>query len=448
MGQSQKLNIQPRSRSPLVHLAGIRKSFDGKTVIDNLNLTINNGEFLTLLGPSGCGKTTVLRLIAGLENVDSGRIHLEDHDITHVPAENRHVNTVFQSYALFPHMTVFENVAFGLRMQKTPAAEITPRVMDALKMVQLEAFAQRKPHQLSGGMRQRVMIAMALSCRPAVLIADEPTTALDVTIQAQILQLIAVLQKEMAMGVIFITHDMGVVADIADRVLVMYRGEAVETGSVEEIFRSPQHPYTQSLLAAVPRLGEMRGQDLPRRFPLPGQPLAESETPDTVVAGEPILQVRDLVARFPVRGGLLNRVTREVHAVEKVSFDLWPGETLSLVGESGCGKSTTGRALLRLVETQGGTITFDGQRIDTLAGGKLQALRRNIQFIFQDPNASLDPRQMVGDSIMEPLRVHGLLRGEAARERVAWLLKRVGLQPEHAWRYPHAFSGGQRQRIC
>lgn len=179
--------------------------------------------------------------------------------------------------------------------------------------------------------------------------------------------------------------------------------------------------------------------DLPRRFPLPGQPLAESETPDTVVAGEPILQVRDLVARFPVRGGLLNRVTREVHAVEKVSFDLWPGETLSLVGESGCGKSTTGRALLRLVETQGGTITFDGQRIDTLAGGKLQALRRNIQFIFQDPYASLDPRQTVGDSIMEPLRVHGLLRGEAARERVAWLLKRVGLQPEHAGAIPMPF---------
>ena len=177
MGQSQKLNIQPRSRSPLVHLAGIRKSFDGKTVIDNLNLTINNGEFLTLLGPSGCGKTTVLRLIAGLENVDSGRIHLEDHDITHVPAENRHVNTVFQSYALFPHMTVFENVAFGLRMQKTPAAEITPRVMDALKMVQLEAFAQRKPHQLSGGQQQRVAIARAVVNKPRLLLLDESLSA-------------------------------------------------------------------------------------------------------------------------------------------------------------------------------------------------------------------------------------------------------------------------------
>jgi glutathione transport system ATP-binding protein len=305
----------------------------------------------------------------------------------------------------------------------------------------------RYPHQLSGGMRQRVMIAMALSCRPAVLIADEPTTALDVTIQAQILQLIAVLQKEMAMGVIFITHDMGVVADIADRVLVMYRGEAVESGTVEEIFRAPQHPYTQALLAAVPRLGSMRGSDLPRHFPLLQQPAPDEGEQNTVVAGEPILKVRDLVARFPLRSGILNRVTREVHAVEKVSFDLWPGETLSLVGESGCGKSTTGRALLRLVATQGGTIVFNGERIDTLANSKLQALRRDIQFIFQDPFASLDPRQTVGYSIMEPLRVHGMAE-EEARARVAWLLERVGLQPEHAWRYPHEFSGGQRQRIC
>ncbi len=281
-----------------------------------------------------------------------------------------------------------------------------------------------------------------------MLIADEPTTALDVTIQAQILQLIAVLQKEMAMGVIFITHDMGGGGRYrrsgAGHVSRRGGGDRQRRGD----FPFPAAPLYAVAVGGGPPAGEMRGQDLPRRFPLPGQPLAETDTPDTVVVGEPILQVRDLVARFPVRGGLLNRVTREVHAVEKVSFDLWPGETLSLVGESGCGKSTTGRALLRLVETQGGTITFDGQRIDTLSGSKLQSLRRNIQFIFQDPYASLDPRQTVGDSIMEPLRVHGLLDREAARERVAWLLKRVGLQPEHAWRYPHAFSGGQRQRIC
>ena len=423
-------------------------------VLHNVSFSIGEGEMMAIVGTSGSGKSTLLHLLGGLDTPTSGDVIFSGQPMSKLSTaaradlRNRELGFIYQFHHLLPDFSALENVAMPLLIGKKKPADIERQAKAMLQAVGLEHRSHHRPSELSGGERQRVMIAMALSCRPAVLIADEPTTALDVTIQAQILQLIAVLQKEMAMGVIFITHDMGVVADIADRVLVMYRGEAVETGSVEEIFRSPQHPYTQSLLAAVPRLGEMRGQDLPRRFPLPGQPLAESETPDTVVAGEPILQVRDLVARFPVRGGLLNRVTREVHAVEKVSFDLWPGETLSLVGESGCGKSTTGRALLRLVETQGGTITFDGQRIDTLAGGKLQALRRNIQFIFQDPYASLDPRQTVGDSIMEPLRVHGLLHGEAARERVAWLLKRVGLQPEHAWRYPHAFSGGQRQRIC
>ncbi len=438
--------------------------------VRQLSFSLRRGETLAIVGESGSGKSVttlaLMRLLdAASSEVSSEGLWLRRRNRQVIAlneqseAEMRRVRgadlaMIFQEpmTSLNPVFTIGEQIAESLRLHqglgREEALRAAKKMLDQVRIPQAEEMLSRYPHQLSGGMRQRVMIAMALSCRPAVLIADEPTTALDVTIQAQILQLITVLQKEMAMGVIFITHDMGVVADIADRVLVMYRGEAVETGSVEEIFRSPQHPYTQSLLAAVPRLGEMRGQDLPRRFPLPGQPLAETETPDTVVAGEPILQVRDLVARFPVRGGLLNRVTREVHAVEKVSFDLWPGETLSLVGESGCGKSTTGRALLRLVETQGGTITFDGQRIDTLSGSKLQSLRRNIQFIFQDPYASLDPRQTVGDSIMEPLRVHGLLDREAARERVAWLLKRVGLQPEHAWRYPHAFSGGQRQRIC
>ncbi len=265
--------------------------------------------------------------------------------------------------SLNPVFTIGEQIAESLRLHQGWGAKklrAAKKMLDQVRIPRAEEMLSRYPHQLSGGMRQRVVIAMALSCRPAVLIADEPTTALDVTGRKFCNSLPSC--KGDGDGVIFITHDMGVVADIADRVLVMYRGEAVETGSVEKIFRSPQHPYTQSLLAAVRGWGDA-WRDLPRRFPLPGQPLAESETPDTVVAGEPILQVRDPVA--PVRGGLLNRVTREVHAVEKVSFDLWPGETLSLVGESGCGKSTTGRALLRLVETRGGTITFDGQRIDT-----------------------------------------------------------------------------------
>jgi glutathione transport system ATP-binding protein len=436
--------------------------------VRQLSFSLRRGETLAIVGESGSGKSVtalaLMRLLdAASSEVSSEGLWLRRRNRQVIAlneqtdAEMRRVRgadlaMIFQEpmTSLNPVFTIGEQIAESLRLHqglgREEALRAAKKMLDQVRIPQAEEMLSRYPHQLSGGMRQRVMIAMALSCRPAVLIADEPTTALDVTIQAQILQLIAVLQKEMAMGVIFITHDMGVVADIADRVLVMYRGEAVETGSVEEIFRSPQHPYTSRCWRRS-AAGEMRVR-ICRAVFRSRSAAGGDRNARHGGGGEPILQVRDLVARFPVRGGLLNRVTREVHAVEKVSFDLWPGETLSLVGESGCGKSTTGRALLRLVETQGGTITFDGQRIDTLSGSKLQSLRRNIQFIFQDPYASLDPRQTVGDSIMEPLRVHGLLHGEAARERVAWLLKRVGLQPEHAWRYPHAFSGGQRQRIC
>lgn len=438
--------------------------------VQHLSFTLRRGETLAIVGESGSGKSVTALALMGLldqaaSQVSSEALRLRRRngqvialdalsDAGMRSVRGADMAMIFQEpmTSLNPVFTVGEQIAESLRLHQGLGREAALReakkMLDQVRIPEAETMLSRYPHQLSGGMRQRVMIAMALSCRPAVLIADEPTTALDVTIQAQILQLIAVLQKEMAMGVIFITHDMGVVADIADRVLVMYRGEAVESGSVEEIFRAPQHPYTQALLAAVPRLGAMRGSVLPRRFPLLAQDPPEAEQQSTVGTGEPILKVRDLVARFPLRSGLLNRITREVHAVEKVSFDLWPGETLSLVGESGCGKSTTGRALLRLVATQGGSIIFNGERIDTLANSKLQALRRDIQFIFQDPFASLDPRQTIGYSIMEPLRIHGMLEGEAARQRVSWLLERVGLQPEHAWRYPHEFSGGQRQRVC
>ena len=263
--------------------------------------------------------------------------------------------------SLNPVFPVGEQIAESIRLHQglsgDEALKEARRMLELVRIPEAQAILGRYPHQLSGGMRQRVMIAMALSCRPAVLIADEPTTALDVTIQAQILQLIKVLQQEMEMGVIFITHDMGVVADIADRVLVMHKGNAVETGAVEQIFHAPEHPYTKALLAAVPRLGAMNGSDLPRRFPLISEatePQEDEGEQDTVVSGKPILEVRNLVTRFPLRSGIFNRLKREVHAVENVSFDLWPGETLALVGESGCGKSTTGRALLRLVETQEG----------------------------------------------------------------------------------------------
>ncbi|HEY9573390.1 MAG TPA: dipeptide ABC transporter ATP-binding protein, partial [Pusillimonas sp.] len=313
----------------------------------------------------------------------------------------------------------------------------------------------RYPHQLSGGMRQRIMIAMALSCKPQVLIADEPTTALDVTIQAQILQLIRQLQQEMDMGVIFITHDMGVVAEVADRVMVMHRGDKVEENDSDSLFGDPRHPYTRALLSAVPRLGSMRGSDNPAPFALlnvaeknnaQAEPAQHSST--ARYDQGPLLQVDKLTTQFDIASGLFGRVSHRVHAVEQVSFDLYPGETLGVVGESGCGKTTTGRSLAQLERIRSGKVTFQGQDISLLRGTEMQALRRHIQFIFQDPFASLDPRVTIGYSIMEPLLIHGVARGRKAEERVSWLMEKCGLAPEMIDRYPHEFSGGQRQRIC
>ena len=464
------MNAVTEQRKVLLEIADLKVHFDikdgkqwfwqpSKTLkaVDGVTLRLYEGETLGVVGESGCGKSTFARAIIGLVKATDGKVAWLGKDLLGMKAEEwrdvrSDIQMIFQDplASLNPRMTIGEIIAEPLRTYhpKMPRQEVRDRVKAMMmKVGLLPNLINRYPHEFSGGQCQRIGIARALILEPKLIICDEPVSALDVSIQAQVVNLLQQLPREMGLSLIFIAHDLAVVKHISDRVLVMYRGEAVETGSVEEIFRAPKHPYTQALLAAVPRLGAMRGTSLPRRFPLLNQS-PSSEGQNTVVAGEPILKVRDLVARFPLRSGILNRVTREVHAVEKVSFDLWPGETLSLVGESGCGKSTTGRALLRLVETQGGSIIFNGQRIDMLTGSKLQALRRDIQFIFQDPYASLDPRQTVGYSIMEPLRVHRLLEGDAARERVSWLLERVGLEPEHAWRYPHEFSGGQRQRIC
>lgn len=251
MGQSKKLNKQPRSLSPLVQLAGIRKSFDGKEVISDLDLTINNGEFLTLLGPSGCGKTTVLRLIAGLETVDSGHIMLDNQDITHVPAENRYVNTVFQSYALFPHMTVFENVAFGLRMQKTPTADIKPRVTEALRMVQLEEFAQRKPHQLSGGQQQRVAIARAVVNKPRLLLLDESLSALDYKLRKQMQNELKALQRKLGITFVFVTHDQEEALTMSDRIVVMRDGKIEQDGTPREIYEEPKNLFVAGFIGEI-----------------------------------------------------------------------------------------------------------------------------------------------------------------------------------------------------
>lgn len=377
--------------------------------VRGLSFRLRRGETLAIVGESGSGKSVtalaLMRLLeqaGGLVQCEKMLLRRRSREVIELSEQTStqmqrvrgaDMAMIFQEpmTSLNPVFTVGEQIAESIRLHQNASREAAmieaKRMLDLVRIPESQTILSRYPHQISGGMRQRVMIAMALSCRPAVLIADEPTTALDVTIQAQILQLIKVLQKEMSMGVIFITHDMGVVAEIADRVLVMYQGEAVETGSVEQIFHAPQHSYTRALLAAVPQLGAMKGQDYPRRFPLISlEKLAKQERPieqRTVIEGDPILQVRNLVTRFPLRSGVLNRVTREVHAVEKVSFDLWPGETLSLVGESGSGKSTTGRALLRLVETQGGEIMFNGQRVDTLSLGKLQSLRREFSLFFR-----------------------------------------------------------------
>ncbi|MDY4388115.1 dipeptide ABC transporter ATP-binding protein [Pectobacterium aroidearum] len=461
--------VEVRNLSVYFELQGQRTD-----AVRNLTFSVDRGETLAIVGESGSGKSVTSLALMRLVEHAGGVIHQGDmlfrrrdgQVLDLRGARQRMMRTlrgadlamIFQEpmTSLNPVFPVGEQIAESIRlhqgMDRRAARAETLRMLDLVRIPEARNVLDRYPHQLSGGMRQRVMIAMALSCKPSLLIADEPTTALDVTIQAQILQLIRVLQREMAMAVIFITHDMGVVAEVAERVLVMHRGESVEAGSVGQIFTAPQHPYTQGLLAAVPALGSMRGQPFPAKFPLLDHNavrIADNVPQDTVpVQTEPILQVRNLVTRFPIRSGLLNRVTRQVHAVENVSFDLWPGETLSLVGESGCGKSTTGRALLQLVESQKGDIIFNGQRIHQLKGAALQHLRRDIQLIFQDPYASLDPRLTVGFSIMEPLLVHNICRRQEAEKRVEWLLSRVGLEPEHARRYPHEFSGGQRQRIC
>ncbi len=444
--------------------------------VRGLSFHVDKGETLAIVGESGSGKSVsslaIMRLIEhGGGRIVSGSMQFQRRnsstlDLVKAPQSTMRsirgaeIAMIFQEpmTSLNPVFTVGEQIAESIRLHQrkshSAASAEALRMLEMVRIPEAKRVLGRHPHQLSGGMRQRVMIAMALSCKPSLLIADEPTTALDVTIQAQILQLIRSLQEEMQMAVVFITHDMGVVAEIADRVVVMCRGEKVEENDVHSIFAAPAHPYTQSLLAAVPRLGAMTGTDKPSRFGI--APSAEAK-PDAIAEElqaaseiaqqrQPILKVTDLTTRFDVKSGIFGRVKQRVHAVERVSFDLYAGETLAIVGESGCGKSTTGRSLLRLVEISGGKVEFGGRNLAELPRSELRELRRDIQFIFQDPFASLDPRLTVGYSIMEPMLVHGMKEG--AQERVDALLTRVGLLPEHAQRYPHEFSGGQRQRIC
>ncbi|ASY30984.1 dipeptide ABC transporter ATP-binding protein [Taylorella equigenitalis] len=445
--------------------------------VKNLSFSISKGQTLAIVGESGSGKSvTSLSIMRLVENgggiITSGQmlftankkprvdlVKLSSRDLRKIRGAD--MAMIFQEpmTSLNPVFTVGEQIAESIRLHQglsnSAAMAEALRMLDQVRIPEAKSVIKRYPHQLSGGMRQRVMIAMGLACKPSLLIADEPTTALDVTIQAQILQLIRELQKEMQMAVIFITHDMGVVAEVADRVLVMYKGEKVEENIATEIFNNPQHAYTKALLSAVPKLGSMSGKALPERFDLlvmdENQPTESNLNPEPLQPlynKPPILEVKNLKTYFDIHSGFLGLNKKRVHAVEKVNFSLYEQETLAIVGESGCGKSTTGRSLLRLIQSQGGQILFKGQDVNSLSKNEMQKIRRDIQFIFQDPYASLDPRQTVGFSIMEPLLIHKVASGKQANERVQWLLEKVGLSGDMAQRYPHEFSGGQRQRIC
>lgn len=481
----------PSDRNVL-EVQGLTVRFDTSersvVAVKDLGFHVRAGEVLAIVGESGSGKSvtslSVMRLIEhGGGTIASGKISFTRRnggkldlakaaDSVMRTIRGGEISMIFQEpmTSLNPVFSVGTQVAEAVMLHQglshAEAEAEALRMLELVRIPEAKQILKRYPHQLSGGMRQRVMIAMALSCKPSLLIADEPTTALDVTIQAQILQLIRQLQEEMGMAVIFITHDMGVVAEVADRVLVMYHGEAVEEGTCEQIFHNPRHPYTQSLLAAVPRLGSMRGTDEPAPFPLLRitDPEAEQlgtadmdETPVDMpepaasapsVSDGPVLSVDNLITRFDVETGFWGKVKRRVHAVEQVSFNLYPGETLGLVGESGCGKSTIGRSLIGLETPRSGSIVFNGQELTQVSGSQLQKLRRNIQYIFQDPYAALDPRLTVGFSIMEPLLIHKVCSRQEAERRVGELLERVDLDPAMAVRYPHEFSGGQRQRVC
>ncbi|HNX30214.1 MAG TPA: dipeptide ABC transporter ATP-binding protein [Holophaga sp.] len=468
--------VQPSdaSRHPLLEVEDLRVEFHLEShvveAVKGISFQLDRGETLAVVGESGSGKSvTALSLMRLVEHgggrIVDGRLAFlrrngQALDLRRADARTMRtirgseIAMIFQEpmTSLNPVFTVGEQIAESIRIHQGRSGQDALKealaMLDLVRIPNARQTLTRHPHQLSGGMRQRAMIAMALACRPSLLIADEPTTALDVTIQAQILQLIRTLQAELDMAVLFITHDMGVVAECADRVIVMNQGLKVEEGECLSLFRAPRHPYTKSLLAAVPTMGSMIGQDLPAKFALPldGEDAASAYHP--VPPGNVLLQVDSLVTRFPVRSGLLNRVTQRVHAVERVSFELRAGETLALVGESGCGKSTTGRSLLKLVTPDGGKVVFQGQDISSLDGRGMQDVRRQIQMIFQDPFASLDPRLTVGYSIAEPLFIHHLADEAKAMERVKWLLEKVGLPIDAADRYPHEFSGGQRQRIA
>lgn len=454
-----------------------------KNVINQLNYSINEGETIGIVGESGSGKSitslSVMGLLPSNANINSGQIlfRKEDKiiDLLHLNSEEKRkirgkeIAMIFQEpmTSLNPVMKCGEQVAEVIRLhEKKNKKEAKQEVIKWFEEVQLPRANQiydAYPHQLSGGQKQRVMIAMAICCKPKILIADEPTTALDVTVQKHILSLIARLQQKFGMSVIFITHDLGVVAEIASKLVVMKQGEVVEFGDCSSIFNHPKHPYTKGLIACRPPL-EYRLKRLPTVSDFLNQEGADSEIKDfeikvseeerhnelqALFKQPKLLEVKNLKTYFPIRNGVFKRVTDYVKAVDDVSFDVYEGETLGLVGESGCGKTTLGRSLLNLIPPSSGEVWYKGENITELSSQALRSYRKELQIIFQDPYSSLNPRMKVGEAILEPMNVHNLeVNDKRRKEKVIHLMETVGLKSDQFHRYPHEFSGGQRQRIC
>ncbi|MBO9201494.1 MULTISPECIES: ABC transporter ATP-binding protein [Niastella] len=472
--------------APLLQINNLQVDFVTEigttTAVKDISITVNRGEIVAIVGESGSGKSvtslSVLQLLPkpparytrGEILFSAGAAEPVDL-LMQTPEQMRSIRgnqiaMIFQEpmTSLNPVFTCGHQVQEALRLHvKISRKEARQKTIELFKRVKLpnpEQLFRRYPHQLSGGQKQRVMIAMAMSCEPSLLICDEPTTALDVTVQKTILQLIKELQQTQQMGVIFITHDLGVVAEVADRAVVMYRGEIVESGPVASIFNDPQHPYTKGLLACRPVL-HPKGERLPivsdflennRPFEVTRytqaavQPVELKETDNTVK--QPFIQVSRLNVWFPSKTNLFGKPVDYVKAIDNIRFEIYKGETLGLVGESGCGKTTLGRTLLGLIQPTSGSVRYDGTDLAKVDASTMKEMRKDIQIIFQDPYSSLNPRLTIGAAIAEPLKVHNIITSSAQRkDRVVELLEKVNLKAEHFHRYPHEFSGGQRQRI-